>query len=102
MKRYWISWVCAADDYRPLTFPPHEAICGWWCSGRDASDNAILCAVVDAASDSDAAQAIFREWPEAAEAVQQSGWRFMEQRVQGWSPGDRFLAAPWMVDRLAG
>jgi hypothetical protein len=47
---YWISWVQPTNDYRPLAYPPHEAILGWWCSGY-AEDGATLCAMVTAESE---------------------------------------------------
>lgn len=102
IQRFWISWACTSDDHRPLTFPPHKAICGWWCSGYDADGNAILCAVVDAENEGDAMKAIFREWPEAKRHVREFEWRFIEHRDRDWKPGDRFPASDWMVSRLAG
>ena len=94
MHRYWISWIQPGDDYRPLTFPPNEQILGWWCSGYDADDNATLCAVVSAANDEDAQDAVRTDWPEAEQ------WRFISQREEGFMPGDRFVLEPWMKERL--
>jgi hypothetical protein len=102
IQRFWISWACDAQDHRPLTFPPHEAIRGWWCSGYDADGNAVLCAVVDEVNEGAAMKAIFREWPEAAEFTRAFDWRFIERRDKDWKPGDRFPPSEWMVSRLAG
>lgn len=100
IQRFWISWACTSEDYRPLTFPPHEAIRGWWCSGYD--DNAILCAVVDAENEGEAMKAVYREWPEAEAYTQEFDWRFIARRDRDWKPGNRFPPSEWMVERLAG
>lgn len=44
---YWISWHQPTEDYRPLTDPPHPQVMGWWCSGYDAYDIALLCACAE-------------------------------------------------------
>ena len=48
MKRFWMSWYDAEEDYRPLHDPPSEAILGWWCSGEHADGRATLVALVQA------------------------------------------------------
>lgn len=101
MRRFWMSWACDSDDHRPLTYPPNDAIRGWWCSGYDADGNAILCAVVDATSESEAAKAVHCDWPESLEYVRNYDWRFIEPRDGTWKPGDRFPASDWMIDRLS-
>lgn len=102
MKRYWISWVQRTEDFRPLHYPPNEAILGWWCSGYDSDDNAILCAAVDAVEASDACVAIFEEWPEAKDDMAENGWRiFQHDKGDNWTPGDRFpIDKPWMAERF--
>ncbi len=101
-QRFWVSWVCTSTDPRPLLFPPHKEICGWWRTGFNADDNVTICAVVDAESESHAAAAVFRDWPEAELYVNEFGWRFIEPRDRDWKPGDRFPPSEWMADRLAG
>lgn len=93
--RFWISWFQPTKDHRPLTFPPNEAIAGWWCSGYNSVDHATICAAVDAESEDDAHEAIKKDWPEA------TGWRFCEQVESEFRPNDRFPPSPWMVPRLA-
>lgn len=94
MSRFWISWSQPGDDYRPLTFPPNEAICGWWCSGS-GERGVSLCAVVDAVTQTEAENAILKDWPDLYE------WRFCEPKKNGWIPGDRFPPSEWMKARLA-
>jgi len=92
--RYWLSWYEISEDHRPLTFPPGEAILGWWCSGYD--DNAsILCAVVEAKSEDAAWEAVAKDWPGPTRK------RFCEAKDADWKPGDRFPPSEWMVDRFA-
>lgn len=95
--RFWLSWVQVSNDMRPLTYPPNEAIMGWWCSGYDSDDNYILCAVVDAADAEAAKAAIARDWPEAADAE----WRFCEPQSPNWRPAERFPLSPWMQKRFS-
>ena len=80
-----------------MTFPPNNAIRGWWNSGLRMSDDAhTLCAVVDAEDEDAAKNAIQRDWPEAQE------WRFVKEYPDLWTPGDRFPADnAWCKDRLA-
>lgn len=99
-KRFWVSWECTANDYRPLSFPPNEAICGWWCSGYSADDNAILCAVVDAENEGGVMKAVYADWPEAENYVREFDWRFFKPQDTNWKPGDRFPASEWMLERL--
>ncbi len=96
MKRYWVSWVQPGDDHRPLTFPPNDAILGWWCSGYTESDKAILCALVLALSEELARAAIYMDWPEAKTA----NWRFVNERDRDYLPGDRFPLSEWMKARI--
>jgi hypothetical protein len=90
---YWISWVQPTNDYRPLAYPPHEAILGWWCSGY-AEDGATLCAMVTAESEDGARAAVRKEWPEA------NDWRFCDEREDA-TLSNRWQIADWMVPRLA-
>ncbi len=95
MTRFWISWCQPTRDYRPITFPPNDAIIGWWCSGEYEGGNT-LCAVVDAKSESEACRTIQRDWPEAAI----DGIRFCEVKPNDWKPSDRFPITGWMIDRF--
>lgn len=92
--RFWVSWHQPTDDYRPLTDPPHPQVLGWWCSGYDANDVSILCALVEAESETDAEVFVVISWPEAER------WRFCEPKGTDWLPGDRFPLSPWMTERL--
>jgi hypothetical protein len=98
-QRFWASWLQPTEDYRAVTFPPNEAIIGYWCSGyaSGANDEAvpILCAVVDAADEEAAAEAVKKDWPEWPE------WRFIEPRHPDFKPGDRFpIESEWMQKRF--
>lgn len=105
MSRYWASFVCTAEDYRPLTYPPNDRILGWWCSGYtpsqfddDDEEYAVLCLAIDAADEAGAVDAVLEDWP----AFSDNGceWRFLEERPDEWRPGDRFPLAPWMTERF--
>jgi len=92
--RFWVSWVQPTEDYRPLRFPPHEPVLGWWCSGYDAGDNATLVALIEAEDKEAAEKVISTEWPEW------TSWRFIEEVADDYLPGDRFPLSDWMEDRL--
>lgn len=93
-KRFWASWIVSDDDYRPLTYPPNPAILGWWCSGYDAADNAILCGLVEAHSIASAKGAILRDWPGVT-------WRFFEPKPPDFTvASDRFQLSDWMKTRM--
>jgi hypothetical protein len=107
--RYWLSWHQPTGDYRPLTYPPNEAILGWWCSGytnfrrtlvkggeETGADIAVLCALVQADDEDAAKAAIVKDWPEAATAE----WRFVNCHDDEWLPGDRFPLGDWMKARM--
>lgn len=101
MRRFWISWIQRTPDHRPVTYPPNDAILGWWCSGYDSDDNAVICAAVQADDPGRASAAIFEDWPEAAEDMRANGWRFFEHdKGSDWMPGDRFPLADWMKARF--
>ena len=89
----WISWHQPTKDHRPLSYPPHEAILGWWCSGYDSNDVATLCALVAAKDERTARAAVKKEWPEATR------WRFCEARETAHL-GDRFRPHGWMLERM--
>lgn len=93
MNRYWVSWHQPTDDYRPITCPPNAAIRGWWCSGYDDEDVAILCALVQAEGQGFAEAAVLADWPEAER------WRFCSIKDADWLPGDRFPLDDWMKER---
>ena len=93
--RFWISWFVAEEDHRPLTYPPNAAVLGWWCTGYDASDHAILCGLIEAKTEAAAKTAVKKDWPGIA-------FRFVQQLSGSGLPlSDRFPLADWMRDRLA-
>jgi hypothetical protein len=92
MTRYWLSWVQPTDDYRPKHDPPAEAVLGWWCSGYNPGDQAVLCAVVAADSEEQARAALLADWPEVADVQ----FRFIHRSEPHYVPGDRFPLSAWM------
>lgn len=100
MKRFWISWIQNSEDFRPLSDPPSENVLGWWCSGYDADDSAVLCAAV-LAIDEDAARAVITaNWESKPGEVGE--WRFCEERASDWTPGNRFpITTDWAKKRFA-
>lgn len=94
IRRFWLSWEEKSDDHRPLTYPPNEAIIGWWCSGY-GDDYATIVAWVEAVDEDAARAAVAKDWPESAS----SEWRFCEEVERGWRPGDRFPLSTWMQER---
>lgn len=93
MNRYWFSWAQPTKDYRSLTFPPHEQIMGWWCSGY-SDDGAIICALIKGKDDDDVKNVIKIEWPEAI------NWRFCQLVNNSFILSDRFPLSEWMLTRL--
>lgn len=94
MKRYWVSWLQPGEDYRPLKDPPNEGIIGWWCSGYDSGDTAVLCALIRARDERYAVDAVLQDWPEFKE------WRFCEEVESDWIPTSRFpLTLDWQRKR---
>ena len=91
MKRFWMSWFVSDEDYRPLTYPPNEAIRGWWCTGETDSGAHTICGVVDAPDQDQAWAAVEQDWPG------------IEHRFDGecsrWPPSDRFPLADWVRGR---
>ena len=98
MKRFWMSWYDAEEDYRPLHDPPSEAILGWWCSGEHADGRATLVALVQADDLPSACVAVAREWPETAQP--KTEWRFGDEVALTWRPADRFPLSAWMEKRV--
>jgi hypothetical protein len=94
VTRYWLSWIQPTEDYRPKTYPPNKDVLGWWCSGYDSEDNAILCACVAAKTETKAKSVIKKDWPEAKQ------WRFCDPQTADFRPGDRFPIAGWMTERF--
>jgi len=92
--KWWLSWVQPTEDYRPLSYPPHSSVLGWWCSGYDADDFATLCACVEAKSEQSAKAAINIDWPERKK------WRFCEAKPDDFTPGDRFPLKGWAKERF--
>lgn len=67
MARFWLSWYQSGPDHRPLTFPPNEAILGWWCTGSGnyaGREVYTLCALVKAACPVEAWDAVEQDWPD--------------------------------------
>jgi hypothetical protein len=88
--RFWISWYQNTEDYRPLTDPPITAVKHWWCSGN-ADEGATLCAVVEAATELAAQEAVRKSWPEASDDC----FRFCEKKDTDWlPPSGRFPVKP--------
>lgn len=96
--RFWLSWPQPTEDYRPITDPPDPRVLGWWCSGSDSHDRALLCALVQASNLNEAKSAIRASWPEAPSRRQQ--WRIEDERLGDWLPGHRFPLSPWMKQRI--
>ena len=90
--RFWISWYQPTGDHRPLAYPPHRSILGWWCTGFADEGTATLCALVDATNEDDAKAAVIKEWPEAER------WRFCNEH--DGDLGDRFPLSDWMRERM--
>lgn len=84
MRRYWLSWLEAGEDPRPIMFPAPRCVVAWWCSGTgelNGSPCLSICAVVDAVDDVDAKAGIAT--PGGWMPI---GWRFCERRPDGWMP----------------
>lgn len=92
---WWLSWVQPTPDYRPLTDPPNEAILGWWCTGFDSEDHAILCAAVIGKTEAAAKKLVAKDWPESRSA----SWRFC-QLLDSLELSDRFLLSEWAKERF--
>jgi hypothetical protein len=94
--RYWLSWYDESFDYRPVKYPPNEAILGWWCTGLDHRDRATICALVQASSEHEAWAAVAKDWPQSSEH------RFIEDRGPDYViTSDRFpRTAAWMISRM--
>ena len=99
LNRFWLSWPQPTEDFRPLTDPPRPAgILGWWCSGYDADDVALLCALVEASNLSAAKAAIRQSWPEAPGKRQV--WRIEQEHDATFRPGSRFPINGWSAARV--
>lgn len=97
-RRFWLSWPQPTTDYRPLTDPPRAGIIGWWCSGYDSDNVAILCALVQANTLRSAKAIIRQSWPEAP--LKNQVWRIEDDYPTDWLPGDRFPLSGWMQSRF--
>jgi hypothetical protein len=89
---YWISWVQPTPDDRPINYPPHRSIIGWWCTGY-TEVGSTLCAMVLADSEDNAREVVLIEWPEA------TAWRFCDERRDA-TFSDRWRISDWMVQRI--
>lgn len=97
MKRFWVSWVQCTEDCRPLNYlSPSAAILGWW-RAVTSEEGTIIWACVEARFESDARDAILKDWPEAMES---GDWRFFERKPDDFIPDDRFLVPDWMQARF--
>ncbi len=104
--RFWLSWEERANDYRPMSDPPNDAVLGWWCSG-EAGDGSFhtLCALVEAASLEAAQTAVRLDWP-AVEVYRGEErpcarvWRFGHEVAADWLPSDRFPLKDWELKRV--
>ena len=94
VPRFLVSWVQATEDYRPLGYPPHSPVLGWWCSGYDSDDNATLVALIEADDEKAAEEVIKKEWPEWTD------WRFIEPKDRHFRPSNRFPISDWMEQRI--
>ena len=93
-KIWWIGWHQPTTDCRPMTFPPNDAILGWWCTGEAADGSFTLVADVAADDETQAKEVVIRDWPEACR------WRFCGHSPQrGSKPGGRFPVEDWMIPR---
>jgi hypothetical protein len=92
---WWVSWCEKSPDYRPVGYPPNEAILGWWCSG-EAGDGSYwtLCAWVRAPTLAKVGAAVRRDWPG------RKTWRFQTPAEPGWRPTNRFRVEGWMIERV--
>lgn len=93
-RRFWCSWTEESDDFRPLAFPPHEAILGWWCPGYD-EDGDVLFVCVQATDEDAAKRAIAAEWP-----CEDREFHFIEEKASDWLPGERFPLPDWSRERF--
>lgn len=94
MNRFWMSWYEPLEDYRPMTYPPNEAVLGWWCTGYNDRNEPTLCALVQAETESLAWSAIEQDWPELIQ-------RFCEPVASDYKiTSDRFPVADWMRARM--
>lgn len=93
MKRYWLRWLSNVEDHRPVTYPPNQAILGWWCTGYDSKDNGICVGLVQAYSQEQAWIFVSEDWPEmTADSGEEVGIDF--------PLGDRFPLRDWMKERI--
>lgn len=107
MRRFWIRWTQPTEDERPITFPPNEAILGWWRTGytcdhtQDLPVVPILCALVEADNQDKAIAAIKQEWPEAEMPPDDLAvWGLVQVELDWLPPRDRFPPSQWMSLRL--
>lgn len=92
---YWCSWWCEEGDHRPVTYPPNEAILGWWHTGYDSAGRKSLVAMVLAKDPSELIDAIRKDWPEF-----DGEWRFSDDIEHYRELGTRFPLKPWMEERI--
>lgn len=76
-RRFWLSWPQPTRNYRPLADPLDPRILGWWCSGYDSQDRAVLLSLVKGTNLGEAKGAVRAMWPEAPSKRQ--AWRIQEE-----------------------
>ena len=95
MKRFWLSWIQPGYDYRPMSFPPGKGILGWWLTGKDSQDRAILCALVEAKDEQDAWHQVWLDWPDMGDR------RFATEQDKDYQViSDRFPLKDWIKERM--
>lgn len=95
---FWLSWEQPGEDVRPITFPPNDAVLGWWTTGvYGDEEGSTLCAYVEAPSEDAAWDAIKKDWPDCGdrrfinrcECVRTSGRlplkEWMRPRIDRWT-----------------
>lgn len=104
MRRFWTSFYFkgphgAESDYRPLNWPPHPGILGYWHTGIRCEDESLTLVVwVEAENEGHAMDLISVDWPESVGAE----WRFFDEVALDWRPSDRFPISDWNVERIEG
>lgn len=96
VMRFWVSWFYMDGDCRPLTYPQHGAVIGWWKTGDREDGAQSIVALVETTDQDTAVITIKHEWPNVVE------WRFIKPVAMNWLPGDRFPLSELMRQRLDG
>lgn len=91
-KRWWFSWRCHEEDYRPIVWPLPDAWLGYWCSGEGYGySNMVGWAT---AKDAEHVAALIEEgWPDW-----DGEWRIEPEEAPD-PPGSRFPQPEWAEGR---